>query len=92
MRPQSVLYAVDSIAMISVQARRSHYYNSDVTATRNKHVHFSARLREVAANHNAGIIMGVVDQLWRHCLRYFYVFRLINKGNFYLITSISYVM
>jgi len=29
----------------------------------NKHVHFSAKLQEVAANHNAGIGMGVVDQL-----------------------------
>jgi len=27
------------------------------TATRNKHVHFSARLYEAAANHNAGIGM-----------------------------------
>jgi len=34
----------------------------------NKHVHFSAKLHEVAANHNAGIGMGVVDQLWGHCL------------------------
>jgi len=34
-----------------------------VTAVRNKHVHSSARLHEVAGNHNAGIIMGVVDQL-----------------------------
>ena len=39
----------------------------DVTATWNKHVHFSARLHEVAANHNAGIGVGAVDQLWRHC-------------------------
>ena len=43
--------------------------------------------------------MGVVDQLWRHCvLLYFHVFRLTNEGNllfadmFYLLTSISYVM
>jgi len=40
-------------------------------AMRNKHVHFSARLHEVAANHSAGIGMGVVDQLWRHCLLLF---------------------
>jgi len=53
--------------------------NCDVTATRNIHVHFSARLHDVAANHDAGI--GVVDPLWRHCLLLFYVFRLINKGN-----------
>jgi len=78
--------------MISVQARRSHYYNSDVTATRKKHVQFSARLHEVAANHNAGIIVGVVDQLWRHCLRYFYVFRLINKGNFNYVDFIRHVI
>ena len=30
-------------------------------------VHFSARLHEVAANHNAGLGVGVVDRLWRHC-------------------------
>jgi len=30
-----------------------------MTATRNKHVHFSAKLHEVAANHNLGIGMGV---------------------------------
>jgi len=32
---------------------------------------FSARLHKVAANHNAGIGMGVVDQRWRHCLLLF---------------------
>ena len=32
---------------------------------------FSARLQEVAANHNAGIGMGVVDQRWHHCLLLF---------------------
>jgi len=37
--------------------------NCDVTATRNKHVHFSARLHEVAAAHSAGIGVGVVDRL-----------------------------
>jgi len=69
-----------------------------VTATRNKHVHFSAKLYEVATNRSAGIDMGVVDQLWRHC--YFLRFSVINnKGNllfadlfFYLITSISCAM
>jgi len=44
---------------------------TDVTATRNKHVHFSTKLHEVAANHSAGIGVGVVDQLWRHCLLLF---------------------
>jgi len=56
--------------------RCSQYYDCDATAMhshamRNKHVHFSARLHEVAANHSAGIGMGVVDQLWRHCLLLF---------------------
>ena len=32
---------------------------------------FAARLHEVAANHSAGIGVGVVDQLWRHCLLLF---------------------
>jgi len=32
---------------------------------------FSAKLHEVAANRSAGIDMGVVDQLWRHCLLLF---------------------
>jgi len=41
-------------------------YDCDVTATRNQHVQFSARLHEVAANHNARIGMGAIDQLWRH--------------------------
>jgi len=53
--------------------------DATVTATGNKHVHFSARLHEVAANRSAGIGVGVVDQqLCRHCLLSFYVFRLIN--------------
>jgi len=43
-------------------------FDCDVTAARNMHVHFSATFHEVAANHNAGIDVGVVDQLWRHCL------------------------
>jgi len=34
-----------------------------VAATKNKHVHFSARLRELAAYHNAGIGMDVVIHL-----------------------------
>ena len=37
--------------------------NYDVTATRNKHVHFSATLHEVAATQNAAIVINVVDQL-----------------------------
>jgi len=49
--------------------------NCDVTATRNEHVYFSARSHGVAANHNAGIGMGVailLDQLlWRHRCRFF---------------------
>jgi len=59
---------------------------------------FCARLHEVASYHNAGIGMGVIDQLRYHCLLLFYVFRLSNKVNllfavifFYLIASISYV-
>jgi len=62
-----------------------------VTATRNIHVHFSAKFHEVAGNHNARIRMGVVDQLWRH---YFYPFRLINKGSllFAVIFVLNYVM
>ena len=52
-----------------------------MTATRNKHVHFSAKLHEVAhevaANHNLGIGMGVVNQLWRHLLPFY----LKNKDN-----------
>ena len=46
--------------------------DATVTATGNKHVHFSARLHEVAANRSAGIGVGVVDQLCRHCLLLFY--------------------
>jgi len=45
--------------------------NCNVTATRNESVHFSAKLHEVTANHNAGIGMGLVDQLWRYCLLLF---------------------
>jgi len=51
--------------------RSVHNCDCDVTATRNKRVHFSARLHELAANHNAGIDVGVVDRLWRHCLLLF---------------------
>jgi len=40
------------------------------------HVHFSAMSREVAANHNAGINVGVVDQLWRHYYYYYYYLNL----------------
>jgi len=75
-----------------------HNYDCDVTATRNEHVHFSARLQEVAANHNAGIGMSVVDQLWRHCLLFFSLVFLLIKAIYcllscvYLITSISYVI
>ena len=61
-----------------------HNYDCDVTATRNEHVHFSARLQEVAANHNAGIGMSVVDQLWRHCLLFFFARVSVNKGNLLL--------
>ena len=80
-------------------------FATDATATRNKHVHFSARLHEVAANHNAGIGVGVVDQLRGHCLPLFsrvsdFRCRPNNKDNllfaviFYLIASTScvYVM
>ena len=73
-------------------------FATDATATRNKHVHFSARLHEVAANHNAGIGVGVVDQLRGHCLPLFSRvsdFRCNNKDNFavifYLIASTSYM-
>ena len=65
-----------------------------MTAVRNKHVHCSARLHEAAANHNAGIGMGVVVIVY--C--YFHVFRLNNKGNllfaviflFYYVDVIRY--
>jgi len=40
--------------------------------------HFSARLHEVAANHNAGIGMGVVDQLWLHRLLLFFLTISVN--------------
>ena len=64
--------------------------NCDVTATRNKHVHFSAKLYEVATNRSAGIDMGVVDQLWRHCY-FFYVFRLSTiKAIYCLLTYFSF--
>ena len=72
-----------------------HNYDCDVTATRNEQ---SARLQEVAANHNAGIGMSVVDQLWRHCLLFFSLVFLLIKAIYcslsclYLITSISYVI
>ena len=56
-----------SCSQLRLQLRR----NRDVTATRNKHVYFSARLHEVAANHNAGTGVGVVDLLCRHCLPVF---------------------
>ena len=67
--------------------------NCDVTATRNEGVYFfipgCTMLHEVAANHKAGIGMGVVVWLTScgiivYC--YFYVFRLINKGNLLLLS------
>jgi len=49
---------------------------------------FYARLHEVAAVHNAGIGMGVVDQQWRHCLLlFFYMFWLISKNFLFAILS-----
>jgi len=53
-----------------------HDYDCCATATKNKHVHFSARSHEVAANHNAGISTGVairLDQLSWQCLHIFHV-------------------
>ena len=62
-----------------------------MTATRNKHVvHFSARLHEVAANHNAGIGVGVVDQLWRHRLLLFSCV-LVNQQRQFIVFAVIFL-
>ena len=41
-------------------------------------------MHKVAANHIAGVGMGVVNQLWRHCLLLFSRVLVKNKGNLLL--------
>jgi len=88
---------MDNSALYQFNQSINQSVNCDATATRNEHVHFSARLHDVAANLNGGIGAGQVD-VTAYC--YFHVFRLTNKGNYSLFaviffnsdTSISYVM
>jgi len=73
-----------------------------MTATRKSKFIFlrgCTKLHEDAANHSAGIGMGVVYQLWHQLFTViFYVFRLTNKGNllfaviflFYYVDFIRY--
>jgi len=64
LRYASAVYAIGLCLSVCLSVCRSvHNCDCDVTATRNKRVHFSARLHELAANHNAGIDVGVVDRL-----------------------------
>jgi len=62
---------MDNSALYQFNQSINQSVNCDATATRNEHVHFSARLHDVAANLNGGIGAGEVDRLWRHCLLLF---------------------
>jgi len=65
----------------------------NATTTRNKHVHFTARLHEGASNHSAVIGVGMVDQLWHHCLLLFSRVSVVNEGNllFAVIFLFNYI-
>jgi len=56
----------------------------DATATRNKRVHFSVRLHDVTADHNAGIGISRSTRCDVIVYCYFHVFWLNNKGNLLL--------
>jgi len=56
----------------------------DATATRNKRVHFSVRLHDVAAEHNAGIGISRSTRCGVIVYCYFHVFWLNNKGSLLL--------